>query len=121
MRFRLFPTAQAPRQARAAVDPLASRIDSESLADLKTVVSELITISVNHGAFKPIEVCVAVEDGLLEGAIRDQGPGARAIVRARELRDTSLVLRLVDGLVEDWGTDDEQTRIWFRMAVTPHD
>lgn len=119
MRFRLFPTAQAPSEARTAVAPLAERIDADSLADLKTVVSELVTISVSHGASRPIEVCVDVDDGHLEGVVCDHGPGARAIVRARELRDTSLVLRVVNGLVEEWGTDDRQTRVWFRMNVIP--
>ncbi|HWP32506.1 MAG TPA: ATP-binding protein [Solirubrobacterales bacterium] len=119
MQFRLFPTAQAPSQARSAVAALAERLEPDSLSDVKTVVSELVTISVSHGASRPIEVRVDVDDGELEGVVCDQGPGARAIVRARELRETSLVLRVVNGLVEDWGTDDAQTRIWFRMAVVP--
>jgi len=117
MRFHLFPTAQAPSQARAAVAPLAEHIDPNSLADVKTVVSELVTISVSHGASKPIKVSVTIDDGELEGVVCDQGPGARAIVRARELKDTSLVLRVVNGLVEEWGTNDRQTRIWFKMPV----
>lgn len=118
MRFRLFPTAEAPREARAAVAELARCIDGESLADVKTVVSELVTISVSHGALRPIEVCVSLLDGELEGEVCDHGPGARAVIRARELRDTSLVLRVIDGLVERWGTSEDQTRIWFCMTVS---
>lgn len=117
MRFRLFPTAQAPSQARSAVASLAKCIDRDSLADVKVVVSELVTISVSHGASRPIEVSMTLDDGELEGVVCDHGPGARAIVRAQERRDNSIVLRVVNGLVKDWGTNDTQTRIWFRMAV----
>jgi len=117
MRFRLFPTAQAPSQARSAVAPLAECIGRDSLADVKVVVSELVTISVSHGASRPIEVSMILDDGELEGMVCDHGPGARAMVRAQERRDNSIVLRVVNGLVEDWGTNDTQTGIWFRMAV----
>ena len=113
----MFPTVQAPSQARQEIASLADRIDQESLADLTTVVSELVGLSVAHGASKPIEVLLTVNDDELEGTVRDDGPGPRAIARAKERRDDSLVLRIVDGLVEEWGTDASETRIWFRMAV----
>jgi len=119
MRLRLFPTVQAPSQARRQVAPLAACIDQSSLSDVTTVVSELITISVTHGASRPIEVSLDVDDGKLEGSVYDGGPGARAVDRARSRRDNSLVLRIVDSLVEDWGTNAEGKRIWFRMAVSP--
>ena len=49
----------------------------------------------------------------------DHGPGTRAIIRARERRDSSMVLRIIDTLVEEWGTNPGETRIWFRMPVHP--
>lgn len=119
MKLRLFPTLEAPGEARRGVAALADRIDQASLSDLKVVISELVTISVAHGATKPIEMSLKLIDGELEGVVDDQGPGARAIVRAREHRDSSLVLRIVDRLVEEWGTDRGETRIWFRMRVQP--
>lgn len=83
------------------------------------MVSELVTISVAHGASEPIELSLALDGGALEGVLSDDGAGPRAIDRAKRRRDDSLVLRIVDGLVEEWGTNDTLTRIWFRMAVRP--
>lgn len=119
MRLRVFPTIEAPNQARREVSSLATRVDRTSLSDVTSVVSELVAISVSHGASHPIEVSLALDDGRLEGVLRDDGPGPRAIARARKHKDSSLVLRIVDGLVEDWGTDPDETQIWFRMAVRP--
>jgi anti-sigma regulatory factor (Ser/Thr protein kinase) len=117
MRLSLFPTVQAPGEARQGVASLGERIDEESLSDVRTVVSELVTISVAHGASEPIELSLELFDAKVEGVVDDHGPGARAIVRAKERRDNSLVLRIIEGLVEDWGTDTEESRVWFSMAV----
>jgi anti-sigma regulatory factor (Ser/Thr protein kinase) len=119
MRLRLFPTLEAPGQARRGLAPLAAQMDEESFADLRAVVSELIGISVAHGATKPIDLSLTLSEGSIEGIVYDDGPGPRAINRARELRDDSLVLRIVEGLVDDWGTNPLQTRIWFRLGIEP--
>ena len=119
MRLRLFPTLQAPGEARRGMAPLAGRIDQASLSDVRAVISELVTLSVAHGASKPIDMCLDLIDGEIEGVVDDHGPGARAIVRARERRDSSLVLRIIDALVDDWGANPGQTRVWFRMGVRP--
>ena|SRR5829696_5463863 len=119
MRLRLFPTLQAPSEARRGLAPLAGALKEPLLADLRTVVSELVTTSVAHGASKPIDLCLTVEGRSIEGTLCDDGPGARALVRARELRDNSLVLRIVEALVDDWGTNSNQTRIWFRLGIEP--
>jgi anti-sigma regulatory factor (Ser/Thr protein kinase) len=121
MRFWVFPTIEAPRQARQAMRPLFERVDDESRYDLTMVVSELITISVAHGASKPIDVVLTLGEGQVEGVIYDDGPGTRAITRARERRDDSLVLKIVDEMVEEWGVNRGGTRIWFRMRVRMRD
>jgi hypothetical protein len=117
MRLRLFPTLHAPSEARRALAPLAMQIDEESLADVRTVVSELVAISVAHGATKPIHISLTLSEGSMEGIVYDEGPAARAIDRARERRDDSLVLRIVEPLVDDWGTNPHRTRVWFRLGV----
>jgi anti-sigma regulatory factor (Ser/Thr protein kinase) len=121
MRLRLFPTLQAPSEARRALAQLATQLDEESLADVRAVVSELVGISVAHGATKPIYISLTLSEGSLEGIVYDEGPGARAIVRARERRDDSLVLRIVEPLVDAWGTNPHRTRIWFRLGVRPRE
>jgi anti-sigma regulatory factor (Ser/Thr protein kinase) len=117
MRLRVFPTVEAPGRVRREVAELATSMDERSFSDVKTVVSELITMSVAQGASRPIEVSLELDDGRLDGALSDDGPGARAIVRARDRRDDSLAVRIVDGLVEEWGASDRESRIWFRMKV----
>ncbi|HEX8688780.1 MAG TPA: hypothetical protein VF729_00895 [Solirubrobacterales bacterium] len=117
MRLRVFPSVEAPSRARRELASLASSIDQSSLMDVRTVISELVGISVANGARKPIEVALCLDDGWLAGVVCDDGTGARAIGR----RDSSsLVVRIIDGLVDEWGaTDDAEKRIWFRMNVQP--
>jgi len=79
------------------------------------VISELVALSVANGARRPIEVCLRLADRRLEGALRDDGTGARAISRG----ESSLALRIIEGLVEEWGANDGDRRIWFRMSVEP--
>jgi anti-sigma regulatory factor (Ser/Thr protein kinase) len=117
VRLKLYPTVEAPSEARRGLAPLAAELDETSYEDLRTVVSELVTISVAHGATKPIDVLLTAEGGQVEGTVCDEGPGPRAIVRARELRDDSLVLRIIESLVDEWDTNPPQTRIWFRLGT----
>jgi hypothetical protein len=114
MRVRVFPSVEAPSQARRELGSLAGRIDQSSLMTVRTVISELVGMSVANGARELIEVDLHLDDGRLEGVLCDDGTGARVIRR----RDSSLVLRIIDGLVEDWGmTGVGQKGIWFRMSV----
>ena len=118
MRLRLFPTLEAPSEARRAIAPLAERLDETSFVDLKTVVSELVTISVAHGATRPIDMSLALVDGAVEGTLYDEGSGSEGDrPRQRSIEDSSLVLRVIDTLVDEWGTNPGQTRIWFRLRV----
>jgi hypothetical protein len=115
MRLRVFPSVEAPSRARRELATLASRIDQESLGDVKTVVSELVLVSVANGARRPIELDLRLDDeGTLEGDLRDDGTGARAI---RRKDSSSLAMRIVDGLVDEWRADEGAKRISFRMGV----
>lgn len=94
MRLRVFPSVEAPSQARRELASLASRIDQGSLSGVRTVISELVAMSVVNGARKkPIEVALHLDDGRLEGVLCDDGIGARAI--------------------------SQEKRIWLRMNVQP--
>lgn len=117
MRLSVFPTVQAPTEARRGVAALADRIDEDSLSDVRTVVSELVTISVAHGAMRPIDVNLELVDKEIWGDVEDRGPGTRALLRAGERRGDSLVMRIIDGLVDDWGPNRRETGIWFRLHV----
>lgn len=113
MRLRVFPTVEAPSQARRELSSLASDIDQSSLSDVRTVISELVAMSVANGARQPIEVSLHLEDRRLEGTVHDDGTGVRAINR----QESALALRILEGLVDEWGADDREQQIWFRMNV----
>lgn len=115
MRLRVFPTVEAPSQVRQGLSSLASHIDQGSLSDVRTVISELVTMSVANGARKPIEVSLHLQQEQLEGAVHDDGTGIRAISR----EESALAMRILEGLVEELGADDREKRIWFRMKVQP--
>jgi anti-sigma regulatory factor (Ser/Thr protein kinase) len=115
MRLRVFPTVEAPSEARRKLSSLARHVDQQTLSDVTTVISELVGMSVANGARKPIEVSLNLDDRGLEGAVYDDGTGVRAIGR----RESTLVLRILEGLVEEWGANDSGRRIWFRMSLRP--
>ncbi len=112
MRLRVFPTIEAPSQARRELSSLADCIDRHTLSDATTVISELVGMSVANGARKPIEVSLDLNDKGLEGSVNDDGAGVRAIGR----REGTLVLQILEGLVEEWGANDSGRGIWFRMS-----
>lgn len=113
MRLRVFPTVEAPSQARRGLSSLASDLDQSSLSDVRTVISELVAMSVANGARQPIEVSLCLEEKKLEGTVHDDGTGVRAINR----QESALVLQILEGLVDEWRADDREQRIWFRMNV----
>jgi anti-sigma regulatory factor (Ser/Thr protein kinase) len=113
MQLRVFPTVEAPSQARRELSSLANRIDAHSLSDVRSVISELVAMSVANGAHSPIEVSIHLEEQGLEGFVFDDGTGVRAVRRP----ESALVLRILDGLVEEWGANERENRIWFRMKV----
>ena len=114
MRLRVFPTVEAPSQARRELSSLATHIDQHSLSDIRTVVSELVGMSVANGAREPIEVSLCIdEDRRIEGTVHDDGAGVRAVGR----QESALVLRILEGLVDEWNADECEKRIWFRMKV----
>jgi anti-sigma regulatory factor (Ser/Thr protein kinase) len=88
-------------------------MDQHSLSDVRTVVSELVAMSVANGARKPIEVSLHLEERRLEGTVHDDGTGIRAVGR----QESALVQRILEGLVEEWGADEGEQQIWFRMTV----
>jgi anti-sigma regulatory factor (Ser/Thr protein kinase) len=113
VQLRVFPTVEAPSQARRELSALASRINQRSLADIRTVVSELVGMSVANGARNPIEVSLCIEDRRIEGTVHDDGAGARAVGR----QESALVIRILEGLVEEWKAEEREQRIWFRMNI----
>ena len=113
----LEPDERAPRRARAALAPLESRVAPERIERLRVVVSELVTNGVVHGPGNAIRLRVWLDQGEAVRAEVDDG-GERG-VRLREAQvcgGGGYGLNLVATLTDEWGVDDDSSRVWFRIA-----
>ena len=111
------PTNESARDARESLLAFTDSIETGSLADLRSVVSELVALSVVNGAADSIQLRLMLADGEALGSIVDSGPIATASGAGTEQREGSWALQIIDGLVADWGTNATRTGVWFRMPV----
>lgn len=112
---------RAASQARAVVtEALAARCSDDRLADVRLLVSELITNGVRHGdaadEAETLTLRIAA-DATLHVDVIDQGKGFAPDAVARDpIGGWGLIL--VEQLADRWGvTRDGGTRVWFEMAV----
>ena len=114
--LRLSAEPSAAAQARDALAAFAETMPAESLADLRLVVTELVTNSVKYGPGGPIVVSVKRgSDGVVSGEVLD---GGRAGVRMRRSPNPAgggLGLQIVDAVASAWGVRPRSTRVWFRI------
>jgi anti-sigma regulatory factor (Ser/Thr protein kinase) len=118
VQFEAGPTAAA--SARNALMALEGRIGEELLADVRLLVSELVTNSVRHSGIQnhdPVLMQVQVTASTLRVEVADPGEGF-----APQPRDTDRSrpggwgLYLVDQLSDRWGVGrDHMNRVWFEM------
>jgi anti-sigma regulatory factor (Ser/Thr protein kinase) len=109
--------ARAPRRARRAVEALADDLGTAAAADVKLMVSELISNSVKYGGAGAISLALRSEEhGHLHAEVVD-GEG-RFVPRERE-RATAEVggwgLYLVETLADRWGVREGGARVWFEI------
>jgi len=82
------------------------------------VLSELVNNSVVHGPGKPIRVWIERRsDGVIHGEVEDYGDG-EVVMRqsADQFHHGGFGLRLVDAMVDRWGTCPGGTHVWFEMS-----
>ena len=113
MQLRLQPTPESPRKARDSVLAWSDFIDPKALSDVRTVVSELVALSVKHGSPGPIDLRLELDQAEVKGAVLDST--AQAVETAAE--EASFALKIIDGLVDEWSTDPEGRADWFRMSI----
>jgi anti-sigma regulatory factor (Ser/Thr protein kinase) len=107
----------AAHEARRQVNGLADLLPVAVLADLRTIVSELVTNCVRHGTGREIEVTVAVaRDGSVRGSVGDGGVAPVEIGPPQSAFDAGLGLRIVDALVTRWGVHAPSSDVWFELA-----
>lgn len=120
MDLQLESVPEAPGQARDAVAPLRGRVDDRTLADVRLVVSELVTNAVRHAPGESISVSVDLDDdGVVRGEIKDHGGGGVRLRATSPGEPGGYGLGIVDALTDDWGVrTNSSTRVWFELRDT---
>jgi anti-sigma regulatory factor (Ser/Thr protein kinase) len=116
--FEAGPTAAA--SARNALLALDGRVEDALLADVRLLVSELVTNSVRHSGARPldhVQIEVQVTRSTLRVEVADSGEGFEPKPRDNDRsRPGGWGLYLVDELADRWGVArNDLTRVWFEM------
>ena len=122
LELKLRATPDAPRDARHALDRLASDVPNAVLENVRVLVSELVTNCVRHAAIHPeswIELRIAPRESVLRVEVRDPGEGFEPAPVSMSLYSTSgWGLYLVQQIADRWGVSVENgTKVWFEIAA----
>jgi anti-sigma regulatory factor (Ser/Thr protein kinase) len=113
------PDPNAPATARAAVArELGDGVSAELLADLRLVVTELVTNAVKYGPGRPVKLRLTVESPTaVRGEVVDDGePTTDLRMAAAPGEAGGFGLHLVDRLASRWGVYEGSTHVWFELA-----
>lgn len=116
----LTPEPEAPGRARAAVAELRGRLAERAFDDLRTILSELVTNSVQHGPDGEIRLTVDVGlDGVVRGEVSDEGPSYAPPERnGGSLRgEGGYGLEIVEALSDSWGYRSGSSAVWFELGA----
>jgi anti-sigma regulatory factor (Ser/Thr protein kinase) len=117
--FTVAPQPHSVPHARERVIELAEPFVEESrIADLRLVISEVITNAVRHGGNGDMLVAVTPKHGYLCVQVTDTGDGFAPRPRAFEPDDDGgFGLFLVERLTRRWGLtrENNNTRVWFEF------
>jgi anti-sigma regulatory factor (Ser/Thr protein kinase) len=117
--FRVPPEPHSVPRAREWVIALAEPfVASARIADLRLVISEVITNAVRHGGEGDMLVAVTPKEGFLCVQVTDTGDGFAPRPRAFEPDDDGgFGLFLVERLTRRWGLtrENSNTRVWFEF------
>jgi anti-sigma regulatory factor (Ser/Thr protein kinase) len=116
--FEAGPTAAA--SARNALFALEGRVGNDLLANVRLLVSELVTNSVRHSGIQHhdrVRMQVEVSESTLRVEVADPGQGFAPQPRDMDRsRPGGWGLYLVDQLADRWGVArDHLNRVWFEM------
>jgi anti-sigma regulatory factor (Ser/Thr protein kinase) len=120
MSFELAGGPYAVTAARLALADLEAHVDASVAFDVRLLVSELVTNSVQHAqvaAEDSIVLQVAISDENVRVTVRDDGPGFEPPSSPPpEDADAGWGLFLVGQLADEWGVNDEDKGVWFEIG-----
>lgn len=106
--------ARAPALARAELDAYAAGLlPPDRLADVRLLVTELVTNGVLHGE-GDVRLRVDASSQALRVEVVDEGHGFRSVRRAPD-RDGGWGLGIVEALSDRWGVFAGSTHVWFEI------
>jgi anti-sigma regulatory factor (Ser/Thr protein kinase) len=114
---------RAPGQARHAVDDLAGAVPETVLANVRLLVSELVTNSFRHANPSQgdwIELSVSVLDEVLHVEVRDHGEGFDTVpAQPSPDQESGWGLFLVSRVSDRWGAhrQDGSFVVWFDLDL----
>ncbi|HET7574728.1 MAG TPA: hypothetical protein VFJ99_06405 [Solirubrobacterales bacterium] len=117
MRLRFAPTPQAAGKARSEMIAFSESVDPDCLAALKSVVGELVALSVKSRHADPIALDVQLDRGYIRGVLVDRGAGARALEGRDATPDRAIARRIIEAMVLDWGATPSGSALWFRIPT----
>jgi anti-sigma regulatory factor (Ser/Thr protein kinase) len=119
MSFELAGGPYAVTAARLALADLESHLDTSVAFDVRLLVSELVTNSVQHAqiaAEDSIVLAVSFTDATVRVEVRDDGPGFEPPASPPpDDADAGWGLFLVEQLADAWGVADEGKGVWFEI------
>ena len=118
--FELAGGPYAVTAARLALNDLDTQLDASLAFDVRLLVSELVTNSVQHAGVGPddsIQLKLIVRDNTVRVEVRDNGPSFDAPAQPPpDDADKGWGLFLVEQLADSWGVGDG---VWFEITRGP--
>jgi anti-sigma regulatory factor (Ser/Thr protein kinase) len=119
MSFELAGGPYAVTAARLALADLESQLDASVAFDVRLLVSELVTNSVQHAsvaAEDSIVLLVQINDETVRVTVSDDGPGFEPPASPPpEDADAGWGLFLVEQLADAWGVGEDRKSVWFEI------
>jgi anti-sigma regulatory factor (Ser/Thr protein kinase) len=110
----LEPQKSASADAREALEVFEDSLSARAYADLRVVVTELVTNGVKYGPGGPIALSVALDrHGIVHGEVNDGGDGG-VRMRAPGPVGGGLGLVIVEALTR-WGVHPDSSHVWFEL------
>lgn len=113
-------TPESAAAARQALDELAPQLPRDRFADIRLMVSELVTNAIRHAGLDPddrIQLALRITEQRVRIEVCDRGPGFEYAESVPDpARGSGWGLFLVHTLADRWGVErDELTRVWFEL------
>jgi diguanylate cyclase (GGDEF)-like protein/PAS domain S-box-containing protein len=120
-RLQLETNDDAPRLARAALEPLRAEIDDDVLERATLLTSEVVTNAVRYSGGAEVRVEIWRSGETLSVITSDDGPGFDAVALPGTIADAQVDggfgLPLIDTLCEAWGTGSGvDSWVWFEVS-----